>query len=1076
MRINRKFYILLAAIFGGLTLAAAATAAITSLPSWLPSGQEVSSTPTSSGTESETVSQPEILPPEPEYPARTFSFPNQMQALFLRYGVDYIGDENAIRQAELTAALAKGVEWGFNTVIISAFDPEGKPLFNSPLRGMAPEGANRIAEAAEAVKEAGLNLYILYPLPKTGTDEQMIGELSALLTDYPVDGVIFTDYLPSEEALTAAKAEGDSGMTALRGARHSLFSAVRELLLKEFPSVGMGLAANAFFASQAEVPGEGIPLTLTESDHSRGFDLLGTAKSGLLDFVFVSGLPSTENKATPFETVAKSWAALSEHTAVCFTYQQNRIGNDDGFMSPDQLVRQHLTAKELKGFRGCGVDSYLGMLQNYDSSADALVKTLASKTEDKYILSILRMSNPPKATFTTEESSLTFRGASDPNFPVYLNGERLQTDANGYISVRLELKYGLNTIAFKHKTKTVTYKITRTQTLIKEVYPSTSLTIDGGTIFNVSALGYKDAVITATVGGKTITLKMKEEQDTDEESSFRIFEGEFTAPAATSEEQKLGTVSYSATYADFKETKKGASVTINPKATYTSENAVIVTAEEAVVYSLYYTDKNGTQKPASVGEDGTQTYYMKRPQNFYLPKGTIAFISGNATKINGVSFYPIRSGGWLNAADFDWATSEEEERTASRLSDATFTADGIYEYLRLKTEWAIPIAAELSPLTFTTAHINDYDVTSYKPTKLTLTFHYAQADAQTLIPALSASGLFTKIEVAQKEDPMAVTLTLTLKNAGGFYGVRYYFEDGQIVFRFTRPLSVSKTENSFGYSLAGSVIVIDPGHSPCFCKTCQDYMGTTGMGYPVSSKHNSQKDPGALGSNDYFHEAQLNMRLAVMIKKRLEGIGATVKFLDVTNNPTAAKDRMPLIEAANGQIAISVHHNSGSYSAKGVSDFYYTPYSMTLCQSILDKVNAVYKDIYGSTFKPRNSGKTAFGRYMVTTSQELPSLIMEYGFVSNPTEYSHLVKDEVAEAFADATVKGIIEYALAQNWQPLLPPEDSSSSTPSGDSSNPSSDTTSSEATSSDVSSETSSEVPSEGSSSADSASTSTEV
>ena len=71
----------------------------------------------------------------------------------------------------------------------------------------------------------------------------------------------------------------------------------------------------------------------------------------------------------------------------------------------------------------------------------------------------LSITSPSKSDFLTYENSVAIIGASDPNFPLLLNGKEAERTADGYFSLQLDLKVGENKITFEHKGTTKTFKI-----------------------------------------------------------------------------------------------------------------------------------------------------------------------------------------------------------------------------------------------------------------------------------------------------------------------------------------------------------------------------------------------------------------------------------------------------------------------------------------------------------------------------------------------------------------------------------------------------------------------------------------
>ncbi len=81
-----------------------------------------------------------------------------------------------------------------------------------------------------------------------------------------------------------------------------------------------------------------------------------------------------------------------------------------------------------------------------------------------------------------------------------------------------------------------------------------------------------------------------------------------------------------------------------------------------------------------------------------------------------------------------------------------------------------------------------------------------------------------------------------------------------------------------------------------------------------------------------------------------------------------------------------------------------------LAKSIHSKlVNTYNTSIYGTAKKGIDRG-TIFYPFSVTRIEECPSVLIEYGFISNLTECKYLQNTDNQEKLAQATVDGIVQY------------------------------------------------------------------
>ncbi|AOR24545.1 N-acetylmuramoyl-L-alanine amidase [Clostridium taeniosporum] len=202
---------------------------------------------------------------------------------------------------------------------------------------------------------------------------------------------------------------------------------------------------------------------------------------------------------------------------------------------------------------------------------------------------------------------------------------------------------------------------------------------------------------------------------------------------------------------------------------------------------------------------------------------------------------------------------------------------------------------------------------------------------------------------------------------------------------------------------------------------------------PSSSKlividpgHNYGGDDGAYATHNrvLYSERDLNMQLSMKLKVKLESLGYKVvmtreetdrETLSVTQSLTK---RVELANNLNADFFISVHHNSAeASSANGVETYYSTRaqdskfggfYSESKISISRRMATNITNRIINKTGAINRGGKD--NNLFVCRNTTMPSVLVEAGFISNPTEaancansnYQHKIADGIAEAVSNA--------------------------------------------------------------------------
>lgn len=173
---------------------------------------------------------------------------------------------------------------------------------------------------------------------------------------------------------------------------------------------------------------------------------------------------------------------------------------------------------------------------------------------------------------------------------------------------------------------------------------------------------------------------------------------------------------------------------------------------------------------------------------------------------------------------------------------------------------------------------------------------------------------------------------------------------------------------------AKKIIVIDPGHGGSDC--------------------------GAIRNGIY--EKNITLDISQRVATLLEKKGYVVYMTRETDATVSLQDRVDISEDISPEIFVSIHVNSSNNeSPNGIETHYYKDNSLTLAKtvhaSMLNHITANNRGLFKSKFYVINH----------TTA---PAILVEIGFLSNPTERAQLVSESRKQATAKAIAEGIDDY------------------------------------------------------------------
>lgn len=201
------------------------------------------------------------------------------------------------------------------------------------------------------------------------------------------------------------------------------------------------------------------------------------------------------------------------------------------------------------------------------------------------------------------------------------------------------------------------------------------------------------------------------------------------------------------------------------------------------------------------------------------------------------------------------------------------------------------------------------------------------------------------------------------------------------------------TIETSGFAITSKVIIVDPGHG----------------GFDPGK-------PGIAGED----EKDLNLKISLKLRDYLEQAGAIVIMTRTTDDDVDGVDGMKhkskdMVErkklAAGGDILVSIHQNSFTQqSVKGAQIFYnsQSEKGKALAESIQKSIKE-YADPQNKRAAKSNTN------YYVLRATEIPAIIVECGFLTNPEEEKLLNSEAYQDKIAWSIYLGIIKYYEAIN-------------------------------------------------------------
>lgn len=174
-------------------------------------------------------------------------------------------------------------------------------------------------------------------------------------------------------------------------------------------------------------------------------------------------------------------------------------------------------------------------------------------------------------------------------------------------------------------------------------------------------------------------------------------------------------------------------------------------------------------------------------------------------------------------------------------------------------------------------------------------------------------------------------------------------------------------------------------------------------------------DPGKVGVNDAL-EKEINLAIAKKLKKELKKAGIKVVMTReedsglttdtvISSKVEDMKERVRIINEVKPEIVVSIHQNSYQEgSVHGAQVFFFT-HSQEAEKAALLMQEKMREVDTGN----KRQAKTNDTYYMLKKT-EVPTIIVECGFLSNQEDAAKLVTEEYQQQMAAKICEGILEY------------------------------------------------------------------
>ncbi len=576
---------------------------------------------------------------------------------------------------------------------------------------------------------------------------------------------------------------------------------------------------------------------------------------------------------------------------------------------------------------------------------------------------------PPNDHQTTAEQ-IFFIGTAPPAGEVLLNGKRIDRSKSGHFAPSLPLQLGDNLFTLRYQDQQVQIKVKRLSGSPAPVglafgkdslIPSVDIAKLPGELICFGAIAPPNAKVSVALANQIIPLLPQSEVQLPANSAALTGQNQPASQAVAGQYQGCTTLPPgfgSLIYGNNIIT--GAVIgsnTVQPKFQLTANGKTTSQMGSGKISVLSPANLEVAEVIESgVARTGPGTDYSRLTP---LPKGTRATITGREGE-----WLRLDYGGWINSKETRILKGAVPPRSLIRSIRARQVPGATEVVFPLQVP--VPVTVQQGERTFT--------LTLYNTT------------AQTDVIRLDNDPIISRLDW-QQVAPGQVQYTFNLKSQQQ-WGYQLKYDGTSLVLTLRHPPRVKRAggagEETNPSSLTGIKILLDPGHGGA-------ELGSRGpTGYP---------------------EKDINLVISKLVREQLEQQGATVYMTREDDQDVSLPERVAMIDKLEPAIALSLHYNAlpddgDAINTKGLAAFWYHPQAHNLA-------------VFLHSYLVAKLGRPDYGVYWnnlaLTRPATAPSVLLELGFMINPTEFEWIVNPQEQKKLASAIAQGITEwFAIAR--------------------------------------------------------------
>ncbi len=608
----------------------------------------------------------------------------------------------------------------------------------------------------------------------------IVSGVREIIEGYEVSGVLYDDYFypyPAGEAVFDDEAHyRASGSTQSLGdwRREQVNAMIRQTydaVKEKDPDLTFGVSPFGIWKNASSDP-KGSDTRGLEAYHSLYCDALAWIEGGYIDYISPQIYWERGYEAADFATLTRWWSAQVDGTGVGLVISHAAYKAGDFKAGGEELAQQIRYARNYMGSCGSIQYGFADIQKNTAGVKDALTSIFSDVYMEENAadqVTGISFSYPSNGTKSTNSSQFV-SVVSDPAYPVYRNGVKLGRTKSGFLSIKMPLSMGENTLTLTQNETDYSLKVIRQantstpvrlkQYAIAEVTPSNrdGVIASSGVSIPVSVTAPAGGQVIASLGDRMIALSPTLSPKDDSPYAKEIYEGELVIPPAQGEEiVLLGTIRYTFSAGDTVLSTDGAQVSVIPQgkhmfATVTKDYAHI----KRGIDSSFYDDFT----PASVGmcEEVDAVY-----------DGYCRLIFGGFVSLSDVQI----TLGEAKQGVFSHIIHRADEKNSNFVLDCSTTpaVDAVIEGKRIA-----------------------------------VTFFSTGCETEGKVSLSKKDSLFSSAKMTNGEE--GAKLLLELKDEAMYFGFHISYGEGKVTLSFRQPSTLSKGEKP----LSGKVIAIDAGH------------------------------------------------------------------------------------------------------------------------------------------------------------------------------------------------------------------------------------------------------------------------